>query len=243
MARSLGMSHLSIVVCSVLIIAGLVEGSSEERQDRKCAVDKYYDEFTRNCETCSLLCEVARDTMEECERKCGDYLAIVKQQPTTPVYRPRHGHSGGQGHGTGDAVRVYNVQIATQLSAINDSLRLIIYTLVALITTVAVVAVIGGGCYLLQAKRKRLDEESYYNSFPPQRHVANARVAVQVEPHAEENVRDHPEGGEETVETNPSLPVQNASRCASHNRLNVEDALRNQQAHDEGRRSSSESDV
>ncbi|XP_019630990.1 PREDICTED: uncharacterized protein LOC109474934 [Branchiostoma belcheri] len=242
MARSLGMSHLSIIVCSVLIINGLVEGSSKERQDRKCAVDKYYDEFTRNCESCSLLCEVARDTMEECERKCGDYLAIVQRQTTTPVYRPRHGHSGGQGHGAGEAVRVDNVQIATQLSAINDSLRLIIYTLVAL-TAVATLAVIGGSCYLLQARRKRLDEESYYNSFPPKSPIANAGIAVQVEPPTEENVRDHPEGGEETVETNLSLPVQNASRYPSHNRLNVEDALRNQQAHDEGRRSSSESDV
>ncbi|XP_066280393.1 uncharacterized protein [Branchiostoma lanceolatum] len=238
MARFLGMSHIAIVLCCVVLVI-VVEGtsSSEEQVDRRCDVDKYYDEFTRNCEACSLLCEVARDTMKECEQKCGDYLAMVQLQTTTPVYRPRHGHHGGQGHGTGEAVRVDNVQIATQLSAINDSLRGVIYTILAL-TAVATVVVIGGCFYLLQARRKRLDEESYYNPIPHQ-----PPLALQVEPPEEENVRDHPEGGEEAAETNTSLPVQNASRCPSHNRLNVEDALRNQQAHDEGRRSSSESDV
>ncbi|XP_035686578.1 uncharacterized protein LOC118422866 [Branchiostoma floridae] len=239
MARSLGMSHFPIVLCCVFIIIGAVKGtsSSEDRADRKCDVDKYYDEFTRNCEACSLLCEVARDTMKECEQKCGDYLAMVQQQTTTPVYRPRHGHHGGQGHGTGEAVRVDNVQIATQLSAINDSLRAIFYVILAL-TVVATGTVIGGSFYLLKVKRKRLDEESYCS--PP---THQSSIAVQVEPPAQENVRDHPEGGEEAAETNPSLPVQNASRCPSHSRLNVEDALRNQQAHDAGRRSSSESDV
>ncbi|CAH1263363.1 Hypp2681 [Branchiostoma lanceolatum] len=240
MARFLGMSHIAIVLsCVVLVIVEIAEGtsSSEEQANRRCRVDKYYDEFTRNCEACSLLCEVARDTMKECEQKCEDYLTILQRQTTTPVYRLRHGHQGGQGHGRGEAVRVDNVQIATQLSAINDSLRGIFYAILAL-TAVATVAVIGGCFYLLQARRKRLDEESCYNPLPHQ-----PPLALQVEPPEEENVRDHPEGGEEAAETNPSLPVQNASRCPSHNRLNVEDALRNQQAHDEGRRSSAESDV
>ncbi|CAH1263323.1 Hypp2670 [Branchiostoma lanceolatum] len=242
MARSLGMSHIAIVLCSVvLVIVGIAEGTSsaEEQADRRCDVDKYYDEFTRNCEACSLLCEVARDTMKECVQKCGEYLAILQRQTTTAAYRPRHGHRGGdqgQGHGTGEAVRVDNVQIA-----ISDSLRGIFYVLLAL-AALAAVKEVSGWLKLLQNRRKRSDEKSYYSALPQQ-----PPVAVQVEPprpaRDDMNVRDHPEGGEEAAETNPSLPVQNGSRCPSHSRLNVEDALRNQQAHDEGRRSSSESIV
>ncbi|CAH1263324.1 Hypp2671 [Branchiostoma lanceolatum] len=192
----------------------------------KCGLDSYYDQFTRNCEPCRLLCDEARGTVDECREKCPDYLAKQlteaerTEQTTIPTHRHRHPggtHSGEAFPEDGEIILShYEVMLGYLI------LAAVIFALVAAIVVMAIAL-----CRL--------------NGRPQTRGSDIEKAMISLAPSLQGGIlhRDTPDGDDDN-QTAPGTPVQTLARHHSRDALCADTALRQQQEHDEGRRSPEE---
>ncbi|XP_078589998.1 uncharacterized protein LOC144870121 [Branchiostoma floridae x Branchiostoma japonicum] len=221
------MTHRTRMSSKLLLVILLITSSAPPitgQDGGQCGVDRYYDQFTRNCEPCRLLCEEARGTMDECCEKCPDFLAKQLAKPTdqTTAATHRHRHLGKNHHG-----EAFLEDGRIILSHHEVMMGYLIMAAMLLVLVAAIVVMAFALCR--------------QNGRPQTRGWDIEKAMVSLAPSLRDGkvTRDTPDGDDDN-QTAPGTPVQTLARHHSRDALCADTALRQQQAHDEGRRSPEE---